>query len=64
MTFNSAEPLLTVNDAARFFVVSPKTVRFWLWQGKLTSLKVGGAVRFRQSDLDAFVHQRQHKVTA
>jgi len=42
--------------AAEVFGLHAKTLRRWRWEGKGPAYcKVGGAVRYRPSDLEAFV---------
>lgn len=60
MTQNSIEPLLDRKSAARYLRVSPGTLAVWACTKRydLKFLKIGRAVRYRQSDLDAFIEQR------
>ncbi len=54
------EKLLTVPEAAEFLGMAPNTIYIWGREGKLPALKIGSAVRFRRSDLEAFLDsQRQ-----
>lgn len=48
--------LLTPEEAAEIFAVSPKSIREWLRQGKLKGSKVGRLWRIKQSDLEAFLN--------
>lgn len=50
-----AERLLTPEEAAERLVVSPKTIRDWLRQGKLKGVKTGKLWRIRERDLEAFL---------
>ncbi|AFV10552.1 excisionase-like protein [Thermacetogenium phaeum DSM 12270] len=50
--------LLTPEEAAELLAVSPKSVRKWLWQGKLKGVRVGRLWRIRESDLEAFLEDR------
>ena len=45
--------LLTVRQAADRLRVSPTVLQYWLWQGKLPSVKVGRAWRIDPADLAA-----------
>ena len=48
--------LLTAKQAARYLSISTKWLANQRWQGTGPRfLKVGGAVRYRQSDLDAYL---------
>jgi excisionase family DNA binding protein len=50
------EKLLTEIEAAELLALSAKTLRRWRWAGKGPEfVKIGGAVRYRTTDLDAFV---------
>lgn len=48
-----SERLLTVDAAADYLSVSPKTVR--RLAARLGGSKVGGSLRFRRADIDAYV---------
>lgn len=47
--------LKTVPEAAEYLQVCQRTVRNYADQGELIATRIGGNVRFAQSDLDAFV---------
>ena len=50
------EPLLTVDEVAKWLKVNPQTVRNWLDRGELQGVRLGSRrVRIRQSDLDRFI---------
>ncbi len=50
------DKLLTETEAANLLALSAKTLRRWRWAGKGPEfVKIGGAVRYRAADLDAFV---------
>lgn len=50
--------LLTPEEAAEIFAVSPKSIREWLRQGKLKGTKVGRLWRIKKSDLEAFFNSQ------
>jgi excisionase family DNA binding protein len=52
------EQLLTIEDVAELFQVSPKTVRRWILAGELAAAKLGNQWRIRPRDVDLFIHQR------
>jgi excisionase family DNA binding protein len=54
------EPLLSRKEAARYLSVSPDTLAVWACTKRydLKYLKVGRAVRYRRTDLDAFLQQQ------
>jgi excisionase family DNA binding protein len=53
----SARPteLVNVNEAARFLAVSPSTLYGWVWQRRISFVKVGRDVRFDMADLERFI---------
>jgi excisionase family DNA binding protein len=55
----TVEGLVDVHDAARFLAVSVSTLYGWVWQRKISFVKVGRAVRFDQSDLRHFVEENR-----
>jgi predicted DNA-binding transcriptional regulator AlpA len=54
------EPLLDRKTAAKYLSVSPGTLAVWDCTKRydLKPLKVGRAVRYRRSDLDAFLNSQ------
>ncbi|MEQ9640308.1 MAG: helix-turn-helix domain-containing protein [Alphaproteobacteria bacterium] len=54
---HNQEPLLTVVDMAGEFQVSPRTVRRWIADGDLPVVRIGGLVRIRPRDRDAFIRE-------
>lgn len=50
------ECLLRPEQVAVRFNVSPRTVTYWAWRGKLPSVRTpGGQYRFRPSDVNALM---------
>lgn len=49
------ERLLTVNDVAALLQLRPSTIYSWAQEGSIPSLKIGRAIRFRTSDIDAWL---------
>lgn len=51
--------LLSVNEAATFLGVKPQTLYHWQCTGRynIPSVKIGKLLKYRQSDLDAFVEK-------
>jgi excisionase family DNA binding protein len=47
--------LVTVQEAARYLAVSVSTLYGWVWQRRISFVKVGRALRFDLADLEAFV---------
>jgi len=52
------QEVLTPEEVAGRLKMSPRTVRDWLRKGHLTGIKLGKEWRVRESDLEAFVEQR------
>jgi excisionase family DNA binding protein len=50
-----SERLLTVRDAAQYMGVKEKTVYAWVAAKRIRCLRAGSRLRFRQSDLDAWL---------
>lgn len=58
MTLN--EKYLTIDDLCELLTVSPKTVHSWRHRGVgPTSFKAGKHVRFKRSDIDAWMEQNK-----
>jgi excisionase family DNA binding protein len=52
--------LLTLDDAAAYLAIAPKTLRNWASQRRLPVVKLSGnkgPIRFRVADLDAFINK-------
>lgn len=49
------EPLLAVDDVARILKTSPGTIRNWTSNGRLPYRKIGRLVRYKLSDVMAFI---------
>jgi excisionase family DNA binding protein len=54
--------LLTVQEAGQMLGVSASTLYGWVWQRKITFVKVGRALRFDRADLEKFI--QVHKFEA
>lgn len=52
------DPLLTPEQVAEFFQVTPYTVREWLKNGTLSGSKPTGRWRIKQSDVIALAEQK------
>ncbi|WP_084168027.1 helix-turn-helix domain-containing protein [Pseudomonas vranovensis] len=62
----TASPMLDEVQAAKHLNVSPGTLSVWRSTGRyqLPFLKVGRKVRYRLSDLDAWLESRTRKTTS
>ena len=49
------QPLLTVQEAARYLAVSASTIYGWVWQRRIPFVKIGRALRFDPRDLETFI---------
>jgi hypothetical protein len=58
---DNSDPLLTETQAAAFIEIRPGTLSVWRSTKRypLAFVKVGRAVRYRQSDLRAFLESRR-----
>lgn len=56
----NADPLLSIPEAAAYLSIKPQTLNNWRATGRynLPAVKVGRLVRFKKSDLDAFIARR------
>lgn len=50
----SMDNLFNVNQAAFILKVHPLTIRRYIKEGRLKALKVGGAIRIKEKDLNEF----------
>jgi excisionase family DNA binding protein len=51
--------LFTVQEAARYLAVSASTLYGWVWQRRISFVKVGRALRFDVRDLEKFVDENR-----
>ena len=58
----SADPLLPPPEAAEYLGVTVRTLSVWRCVGRynIAFIKVGRLVKYRQSELDAFLSRRTH----
>ncbi len=47
--------LLKAGDVAERLAVSPATIRRWIFDGRIPTVRVGAAVRIREEDIQAMV---------
>ena len=63
IAYRMMDKLLTPEEVAERFAVSPKTLRDWLRTGKMKGIKVGGKLwRVSESDLDQFIESSKIQV--
>jgi excisionase family DNA binding protein len=60
----SLEPMLTAAELAEILGFSPGTIVDWSEEGKIPSFKVGGRLRFRESEVAAWLDERRQPVTS
>jgi len=61
IAIDSYDPLqlLTQKETAKLLSISTKTLEAWRREGKgPPSIKVGGAIRYRRSDLERYIDSR------
>jgi excisionase family DNA binding protein len=51
--------LLTVKNMSAWFQVKPATVYGWVAEGKIPALRLGGLIRFRRDDIEAWLEECQ-----
>jgi excisionase family DNA binding protein len=61
MQLNEERRLVTIKEATRFLSVSVSTLYGWVWQRRISFVKVGRALRFDRSDLERFVQANRHE---
>jgi excisionase family DNA binding protein len=59
VTTNRTAQLVNVSEAAQFLAVSPSTLYGWVWQRRISYVKVGRAVRFDMADLERFIAENR-----
>jgi PTS system nitrogen regulatory IIA component len=52
------EPYVPIEELAKHFSVSVSTVRGWIRENTIPTLKIGGVYRFRKSEVEAVFKQR------
>jgi excisionase family DNA binding protein len=60
-TFASSQPLLTITETAKLFNIGRQSVARWIHDGSLRAIKIGGSVRIRVEDVDAFISDNERK---
>jgi len=55
------DEILTVKELAAYLKIAEKTAYRFASGGRLPGFKVGGAWRFRQSEIDAWIKEQEHR---
>lgn len=55
------EPLMTAEEVSQYFRLGLQTVYNMASSGTLPSVKIGGALRFRKSEIIAYNENRRHQ---
>ena len=58
---NNPGELLTVDRVAEMIKVSPRTVRMWVSNNKIPSIRIMGSRRFIRSDVEEWIAQQQEE---
>ena len=53
------QALLKAKEAARFLNVSENTVRMWIWERRLSVVRLGRAVRIYRRDLEDLIERNR-----
>lgn len=66
LTVQNEDPLLSIPEAAAYLNIKPQTLCNWRSTRRynVPAVKVGRLVRFKKSDLDAFIAHRTEGVAA
>ncbi|MBY0547053.1 MAG: helix-turn-helix domain-containing protein [Candidatus Obscuribacterales bacterium] len=61
-TYQPQDPLYTRRQAAAYLNCEPQTLAVWACTGRysLPYVRIGRSVRYRKSDLDAFIARNLH----
>lgn len=51
--------LLTLDELSEFLKIKPKTIRQWVYQGRIPSLKINGLLRFGNQDIEVWLHKQR-----
>ena len=52
------EPLLTVDEIAKYLKVQPSTIYQWTHQGFIPHIKLGNLVRFKQGQVEKWLETK------
>jgi excisionase family DNA binding protein len=51
--------LINIEELADYLRIQKQTIYNWLYQGKISGIKVGGVWRFDRKDIDAWLKSRR-----
>ena len=54
-SLQSSDAYMTIADVSVLLCIKEKTIRQWIYQGKIPSIKINGLVRFRKRDIDTWI---------
>ncbi len=57
----SDEGILTMKEVAEYLKIAEKTAYRFALEGKIPGFKVGGAWRFRKSEIDRWISEQEKK---
>ena len=57
----SDEGILTMKEVAEYLKIAEKTAYRFALEGKIPGFKVGGAWRFRKSEIDRWISEQEQK---
>lgn len=55
------DEILTVKELAAYLKIAEKTAYRFAFEGRLPGFKVGGAWRFRKSEIDQWTKEQSHR---
>jgi excisionase family DNA binding protein len=55
------DKIYTIEQAAEFLYIKPRTMREWIRQGKVKAFKLGDLVRIHDEDLQEFIDSERRK---
>jgi len=61
MTEATLEPYVPLEEVARYFAVSPSTVRIWTRSNKVPHIRAGGVFRYKLSEVDKALREADKK---
>jgi excisionase family DNA binding protein len=53
--------LLKIKEAAALLNLSEHTLRMWIWQKRIPSIKLGRSIRLKRSDIEQLIHANRRE---